>query len=48
MPLKNYGKCKKHSVIKLATIEIKKNYLVSEPNYCTIKFLNENLLAIKI
>ena len=48
MPLKNYGKCKKHSVIKLATIEIKKNYLVSEPNYCTIKFLNENLLAIEI
>ena len=34
--------------IKLATTERRRNYLVSEPNYHTTKFLTENLLAIEM
>ena len=34
--------------IKLVTIETRRKYLVSEPNYRTIKFFTENLLAIEI
>ena len=34
--------------IKLVTIETRRKYLVSEPNYRTIKFFAENLLAIEI
>ena len=34
--------------IKLATTQRRKNYLVSEPNYHTIKFFKENLSAIEM
>ena len=34
--------------IKLATIEKRRNYLVSEPNYHTTKFFTENFLAIEM
>ena len=39
---------RKHRDIKLVTIERRKNYLVSEPNYHTIKLFTENLLSIEI
>ena len=39
---------KKHRNIKLVTAEKRRNYLVSEPNYHTITFFKENLLAIEI
>ena len=39
---------RKHPDIKLVTTERRRNYLVSEPNYHTTKFLTENLLAIEI
>ena len=32
--------------VKLFTTETSRKYLVSEPNYHTIKFFTENLLAI--
>ena len=34
--------------IKLVTIEKRRNYLVSEPNYRAIKFFTENLLATEM
>ena len=34
--------------IKLVTIEKRRNYLVSEPNYRSIKFFTENLLATEM
>ena len=34
--------------IKLVTTERRKNYLVSAPNYRTIKFFMESLLAIEM
>ena len=34
--------------IKLVTTKRRKNYLVSEPNYHTIKFFKENLSAIEM
>ena len=34
--------------IKLVTIERRRSYLVSEPNYHTTKFVTENLLTFKI
>ena len=37
-----------HRDIKLATIEKRRNYLVSEPNYHTTKFFTENFLAIEM
>ena len=37
---------RKHENIKLVTAERRRNYLVSEPNYQTKKFLTENLFAI--
>ena len=39
---------RKHRGIKLVTTERRRNYLVSEPNYHTTKFLTEYLLAIEI
>ena len=39
---------KKHRDDKLATMEIKRNYLISEPNYRTTNFFTENLLAIEM
>ena len=38
---------RKYRNIKLAIIERRRNYLVSEPNYHTTKFSTENLLARK-
>ena len=38
----------KHRDIKLATTEIRKNYLVSEPNYHTTKFFTENILTTQM
>ena len=35
-----------NGVIKLVTVERRKNYFVSEPNYHTNKFSTESLLAI--
>ena len=35
----------KHEDVKLLKIEKRKNYLVLEPNYRTIKFFTESLLA---
>ena len=36
---------RKHKGIKLITTEIRKHYLVSEPNYHTTKFFTEKVLA---
>ena len=39
---------RKHRNIKLVTTEKGRNYLVSEPNYHTVKFFTENLLAAEM
>ena len=39
---------RKHRDIKLATTDKRRNQLVSEPNYHTIKWFSEKLLAIEI
>ena len=39
---------RKHMGIKLVAAEKRRNYLVSEPNYHTTKFLSEKLLAIEM
>ena len=39
---------REHRDIKLVTTVIRRNYLVSEPNYHTKKFFTENLLAIEM
>ena len=39
---------RKHRNIKLVTAERRKNYVVSEPNYHTMKFFTESLLAIEM
>ena len=39
---------RKHRDIKLVTTDKKRNKLVSEPNYHTIKHFSENLLAIEM
>ena len=39
---------RKHRDIKLFTTERRRNYLVSEPNYHTTKFLTKKLLAIEM
>ena len=39
---------KKHRNSKLVTTERRRNYLVSKPNYHTIKFFTENLLVIEM
>ena len=36
---------RKHRNIKLVTTEIRRKYLISEPNYHTSKLFTENLLA---
>ena len=38
---------RKHIDIKLATIVSRRNYLLPEPNYHTIKIFSKKLLAIK-
>ena len=45
---KTMGNLKKYRDIELVTIEARWNYLRSEPNYHTTKFLTENLLAKEI
>ena len=45
---KNMENARKHRNMKLVTIEKRRNYLVSGPNYRTIKFLTENVLAIEM
>ena len=37
-----------HRNIKLVTTEIRRNYLVSEPNYQTAKFFTKTLLVIEM
>ena len=39
---------RKHRDIKLVTKNWRRNQLVSEPNYHTIKWFSENLLAIEM
>ena len=39
---------KKHRDIKLVTTEIRRNYLVSQPNFHIAKFFTEYLLAIEM
>ena len=39
---------KKNGNSKLVTTERRRNYLVSKPNYHTIKFFTENLLVIEM
>ena len=39
---------RKHRDINLGTTERRRNYLVSEPNYHTIKFFTEYLFAIEM
>ena len=39
---------RKHRDIKLVKTDIKRNKLVSEPNYHTTKWFSENLLAIEM
>ena len=39
---------RKHRDIKLVTTDVKRNKLVSEPNYRTTKHFSENLRAIKM
>ena len=47
-----FGKTKenvrKHRDIKLVTTEMRRNYLVSEPNYHSTQIFSENLLAIEM
>ena len=45
---KTMDNVRKHRDIKLVTTERQRNYLLSEPNYHTAKFLAENLLAIEM
>ena len=45
---KNMGNVRKHRDIKLVTIEWRRNYLVSEPNYHTTNFFTEPLSPIKV
>ena len=45
---KTMGNVRKHRNIKLVTTKRKRNYLVSQPNYHTKKFLTKNLLAIEM
>ena len=39
---------RRHRNIKLVTIEKRRNYLVSKPNYHTTKFFTEHLLSIEM
>ena len=45
---KTMGNVRNHRDIKLVTTDEKRNKLVSEPNYQTIKQFSENLLAIEM
>ena len=39
---------RKHRDIKVVTTEMRRNYLVSEPNYHAKKFFAENVLAVEM
>ena len=39
---------RKHRDIKLVTTDKRRNQLVLEPNYHTVKYFTENLMAIEI
>ena len=39
---------RKHGDVKLVTTGKRRNYMVSEPNYHTVNFFSENLLAIEM
>ena len=39
---------REHRDIKILTTKIRRNYLVSEPNYHTTNFFRENLLVIEV
>ena len=45
---KTMGNVRKYRDIILVTTEAKRNYLVSQPNYHTKKFLSKDLLAIEL
>ena len=45
---KTMGNVQEHGDIKLVITEKRRNYLVSEVNYHTIKFFTEKLLAIEM
>ena len=45
---KNMENVRKHRDIKLVITEVRRNYLVSEPNYHTTKFFSERLLTIEM
>ena len=45
---KNYGNVREHRDIELVKTERRRNYLTSEPNHNTTKFLTEYLLAIEM
>ena len=44
----NIVNVRKYRYIKLVTTEKRRNYLVSEPNYHTIKFFTKKLLTIEM
>ena len=46
--VKTMENVRKHRNIRLVVTERRRNYLVSEPNYHTTKFIAVNLLAIEI
>ena len=46
--VKTMESVRKHRYIKLVTIERRRNYLVSEPNYHTTKFFTKTLLVIEM
>ena len=45
---KTMGNVRKHRYIKLVTTDKRRNQLVSEPNYHTIKWFPEKVLAIEM
>ena len=45
---KNMENVRKHKDMKLVTINKRRNYLVSKPNYHTTKPFSEDLLAMEI
>ena len=45
---KTMKNARKHRYIKLVATEKRRNYLVSEPNYYTTKFLREKLLIVEM
>ena len=45
---KTIGNVRKHGDFKLVTTDVKRNKLVSEPNYHTTKRFSENLFAMEM